>query len=213
MYLNRNQITITAKGQADSGFSHASFKLSLSTVAETGPAAKEKARPLIDAILAVVTEQAEAAQIDAARLKTTFSIEPHRVYEENRTPTHRGYKADYSISFSAKNLALATDLHDRLTNLNGITAESPTFHVGDEAEVTQRAFADAWQKAKATFEAQCATVGLSPLDWEIVAWEEESAGGGGGKMLSASGGPTTRIEPGKAIYQVTIGFLFARKGT
>ena len=210
--MNNESITINAKGSAESRFTRASFYVSAVCQGDTGPQAKERVQPLMKAIQGVLAEQGEKAAIDLSRVKTTFSVAPHETYQGNNRVMN-GYAATYTLAFSCSNILEALAVHDQLTNIPGIRAETPVFHMDNEGRVAAEAFKDAYEKAQDKFEAQCSAVGSSHQYWRLVSWsiqDEEPRG----KMLSfkaTNGTATAGAEPGKAMFDVGVRFTYALK--
>lgn len=211
MYSNPDLVVVSARGTANSKFSRSSFKASVVTVAATGPLAKQGARPTIDAIRGVVSEHAKSARIDTERLKTTFEVAPNRVYQNNEHVT-RGYKATYTISFSCADVVEALRVHDALTSLEGVTAETPVFHMDSEGETADAAFKDAFNKAKAAFASQCAAAEVSPSAFRVATWsvEDETPRGKTLSMVSNAAMTDVDVEPGKAVLDVKLNVTFQR---
>lgn len=212
MYTNPNQLTITTTGSALAAFTHASFKVAVQAIKATGPEAKDDCKATIAAILKVVTDMAAEGGIKADQLKTSFDVAPHLVHD-GRTQVHQGYEATYTLRFQATNVDKATAIHDALTSIPFVKAESPKFHI-DSEEARAAAFQDAWEGAKKWLKVQTAIVGHDDESWKLSSWgvQESGEGGGGPKSLSASssnGGPVV-IEPGKAQLDMTVHFLFER---
>jgi uncharacterized protein YggE len=196
-------ISIHVKGSVETEFVSATFKAGVTTQGDTGPEAKEKAVPIREQILKVVQAHAEKARIDTTHLETTFGVD---VDTHRTTGEFIGYKALYTITFTAKNVVEAPALHDALTSIAGVRSPTPVYNLNDAADVQARAFADAVAKGRVKFEAQCAALDLGPKNYRLASWtirEEEPRG----KVLSFREGPTARaigLEPGKATLDVHV---------
>lgn len=209
---NANQITINTRGTAESRFTRASFTASISRTGPSGPAAKEAARPIIDALKAAIVAAGEGAGIDLERMSTTFAVAPYTEYENGRQ-VPRGYQATYTIAFSCVNMVEALRVHDQITSIEGVVSPTPVFHMDNQGEVADAAFKDAYEKAVKKLEGQCEAVGEVPSDWRLSSWviEDEEPRGkmlsfkeGAGKASAAGG------EPGKALFDVNVRFLYER---
>lgn len=206
------QIIVNTKGTAETRFTRASFSASITRTGKTGPEAKEAARPIIEALKEAIVASAEGAGIDLDRMSTTFAVAPHLEYDNGRQ-VFKGYQATYTIAFTCSNVVAALQVHDRLTSIEHVVSPTPVFQMDNQGEVAASAFKDAYEKALAKFEGQCAAVGERAKDWRLSSWsiEDEEPRGkvlsfkeGAGKA-SAVGG-----EPGKAQFDVNVRFLFTR---
>lgn len=206
-YAGTEVVAVLVKGSTETEFTSASFRALVTTYGPTGPVAKEKALPAIDAIKQAIIAHAEKVGIDLDRLKTSFAVDIHH---ERATGNFAGYKALYAINFTGRNVVEALKLHDALTSLEGVEAPTPVFNLNDSAEVHARAFTDAVEKAKIKFNNQCKAIGMDPSFFRIASWsiqEEEPRG----KMLSFTEGATAKpvgLEPGKAVLDMRVTFAF-----
>jgi uncharacterized protein YggE len=216
-YGSTDSIHVQAKGSTPTAFVSATFKANINTVAKTGPAAKEAAKERIAAIWEVLKAFGPAAGIDTDRLRTTFAVDSSK--EHDRTTGELrflGYKAAYSITFTAKNVLEATRLHDALTSIEGVESPSPVFNINESPEIYAQAFKVAADAARVKFRLQCEALGLDPNAYEPATWtiEEEQQHG---KTLSVGNGPKASavgMEPGKATLAMTVTFVFvAKKGS
>jgi|SRR5271166_2239282 len=211
---NQNAIHITCKGTTETTFTGASFRASVTTYGKTGPAAKEEANKTIANIRGVVFKHAKLADVDTERLRTSFGVDVHR-------PIHgakpEGYKATYTIAFTARNVLKAIALHDDLTSIEGVEALTPIFRTDESPEVQARAFKDAVGKAEKKFFDQCVALKLGASNYHAQAWgtdEDRDRERGGGKTLSianSSDDKAISVEPGKATYEVTVTVAYVRK--
>ena len=209
-YGNQEIISVTAKGSSETEFASATFKANVVTEGKTGPEAKERAFPIIEKIKKTIVGHAESAKIDTQRLKTTFSVE---IDTHRTTGAFIGYKAVYSITFTGTNVAAAPAVHDALTSIEHVQSPTPIYNLNDSAGVNAASFANAVQKANLKFGDQCKALGLPFDDFYVQSWsiqEERPAG----KTLSFTEGPTAKpigMEPGKASFDMTVNFAYARK--
>jgi uncharacterized protein YggE len=212
-YYGQN-IGITARGTTDTEFTSASFKATVITEGSTGPEAKEKALPIIERIKKAISGHASSAGIDTTRLKTTFDVD---IRHDRHTGNFAGYKATYTVAFKAKNVGAATSVHDTLTSIVvdglGVQAPTPIFNIDDSPEVRDRAFTDAVSKMTRTWQDQCRALKLDEKDFFLRTWtiqEERPHGKVLSIQVSEDSKPT--IEPGKASFDTTVIFVWARKG-
>lgn len=216
----RDSISISATGAAEAVFTHASFQVTISATAETGPEAKEQARPRIDNVLKVVKDFGEKAAIDTNKLQSRFSVNSYRSHNHNTGLSElRGYSATYELSFNAKNVEEATALHDALTSIKGVDAPSPEFHVEANDTLRQVAFQNAVNSARERFKAQCTALGLDPNNFYIASWSDEGdrpVFRGKSMALEAAASPMSSSEPialkpGSATYSVRVSLEYARR--
>lgn len=212
-YNNGDNVVLTlAKGSTETEFTSATFKAMVTTYGTTGPMAKEKALPCIEAIKRAIVSYGETVGIDMDRLKTSFSVDIHHA---RNTGEFAGYKANYTITFTGRNVVEALKLHDALTSIEGVEAPTPIFNLNDSADVHARAFADAVAKARIKFQSQCAALDIDPNMYETTSWsiqEEEPRG----KMLSFSEGAQAKpvgLEPGKAVFDMKVTFVHRLKAS
>ena len=204
-------ISVTAKGSAETAFTKATYRATVTTSGKTGPAAKDRALPVIEQIRKTILAHAEKAALDTGRLKTTFAVD---VETHRQTGEFLGYRAVYSAEFSGTNVREAPFVHDALTSIEGVQSGTPVYHVDDGVEVHALAFADAVGKAKAKFAAQCKGLGVDPNFYEVTTWtiQEDMPRG---KTLSFQANATepkaVGLEPGKATLDLNVTFVFAPK--
>lgn len=213
-------VSISAQGTAQAKFGSVQYSASVNTTGRSGPEAKQAAKPVIDKIRAVIEKFAKEAEIDMARLKTNFSVTKATRYDQSvGRHVHEGYQSNYSISFTGKNVAMGTKVHDALTSIDGAEADSPNFLVDSTVALEREAFEDAVSKAKTRFAFQCRTLGENPDDYEVVTWQTGQDNGHRGKVLamaaslSADAESPVDLEPGKAEQGVTVTLTFAKRAT
>lgn len=207
----QDTISITSRGTTEAAFTSVTFKASATATGKTGPAAKEETKGRIEAILKVVAAFTERAGIEKDRLRTTFAVDVWKEYNGHRHE-FKGYRATYTIAFNAKNVAEATALHDALTSINGVEAETPVFNIDDSPQVVAHVFADAVKKAKITFSNQCAALNFNAESFEIVNWRFIPGHRGSGKFLSLSSeDESVEIAPGRAVLESSYMFEFKKK--
>lgn len=210
MYSDNQHISVNVAGSTETEFTHVTYKASVTTRDKTGPDAKNQALPTIEKIKRAILLHAERGGVDTKRLKTSFDVDLHT---DRHSGEFAGYKARYTISFTGKNVAHATTVHDALTSISGVESPSPVFNIDDSSEVHARAFADAVKKADVKFTNQCKALGLEPRSFTLNSWsiQEEMPRG---KMLSLYNGDDSdnlspSIEPGKANYDLRVGFVYS----
>jgi len=210
-YYGNGVIAITGKGCAETEFTSATYKVNVTTLGKTGPQAKEKALPIIEAIRKTILANADKAAIDTTRLKTTFSVD---IETSRNTGEFVGYRASYSATFTGKNVVAALAMHDALTSIEGVQAPTPIYNVDDSLEIQNRAFKDAVEKAKSKFEGQCFGLGLRPNDFDVQSWsiQEEQPRGKTLSFNSDAGRPqAVGLEPGKATLDLTVTLVYVAK--
>lgn len=211
MGYDHTTIEITAKGSAETAFTSATFTAFVSTHAETGLVAKQKAAPIIDKIKKVLQTFADSAQIKTDRIKTSFGVDT----ELNRnTGEHVGYKSHYSVTFEAKNVEKSLALHDALTSVEGASAPTPVFNIDNTHEVYIAAFTEAVKEARQKFEGQCQVVGIDASHYRISDWDIRGEIPRGGKFLSFKNDGSAQpigLEVGKALLEMTVVFSFVLK--
>lgn len=207
------KIVVGVTGTAETRFTRASFTAKVVTQAKTGPDAKKLAEPVIEKILGAIKSHGEKAKVDRDRLKTGFSVD---TYRNRNSGEFAGYEATYTASFTCRNIGEATAIHDALTSIDQVQSPSPQFQVDDSVEVHAQAFADAVARAKARFEAQVSALGFKPEEFFIETWHIRDDHRPVGKTLSLSNGGDedgirASIEPGKAILELGVNFVYVRK--
>ena len=203
-------IRVTGRGSVETKFAGVRYRAEVHTMADTGPAAKEKAQPAIDSIQRVLRARASEAQIDMQRLRTSFDVVLLTKYEGNNV-VFGGYKAVYKIAFEGTAVGEATKVHDALTSLTGVQAPTPEFRLVTEG-VHERAFELAVRDARTKFVSQCRALELDPDRYEVRSWSVASDDEPRGKTLGASNNSEGRIvlEPGKAMLDLAVTVYFAK---
>jgi len=208
-------IPITGHGTARATFTAVQYSAAVNTTGKTGPKAKEAAKPIIAKIRAVIDAGAEEAGLDK-QIKTSLRITKAVRYDEvKRQNVHDGYQANYTVAFVGKNVAAATKLHDQLTSIEGVEAETPVFLVDSSMELEAEAFRLAVKDATDRFENQCLAFGLKTDSFRLVGWNSGEDHGHRGKVMalaaSAGGsGQPVDLEPGKADKSVTVTLQYLR---
>lgn len=160
--------SVSGNGQAVADFDTARFEVVATGTGKTGPAAKtelldtiKKLRDIYDGL------EREGA---AAKLKTHISVGPNWDYTTRGNKTLVGYVARYAMSFHLNNLDMVSDVHDRLTNVEGTEAHSPTFDVTNKSELSTEALRNAFEQVQKRFENECEVLGKRSSDFEIDSW-------------------------------------------
>lgn len=210
-YYDKDSIDVPAKGSAETDWLSATFSATVVCPGKTGPEAKGKLAPITERIIAAIHEHADKAGIDTTRLQTTLNV---GIRSNRHTGEFEGYNATYTIRFTAKNVAAAPEVHDALTSIESVQAETPKYNLNETTDVHVKAFSDALGKAKAKFEGQLRATGGSPDDWYLKSWtiqDEEHRG----KTLSynhdGAQAKPIGLKPGKALLDLKVTFIWAQK--
>lgn len=215
-YYGTDVISVQTRGTAESAFVSATFNASVTQLGATGPAAKEKALPIIERLKQTILARAEDGGIDTTRLKTTFAVDIHR----NRENEFAGYRATYTVEFTGTNVVNAPAVHDALTSIEGVASPTPIYNLDDSPAVHARAFKEAVEKAKVKFESQCAALDFDPRAYGVQTYSirEETPRGKGLSFTEAAGAVAAGgkvkpigMEPGKALLELNVEFAYTRK--
>lgn len=210
--FEKDCVSITVRGTAASVFTKATFQVKIVTSAETGPQAKGLAQPTIEAFKAAVVGMADAARVDLSRMQASFDVALVKKYHDNMEIA-AGYQAIYVCSFAADNVAAAVELHDRLTSIPGVQAESPQFLVDSEHEVAAVAFKDAYSRAHSQFLNQCGIMGVDSKMWRMSSWHvQDRVQRGKGLRFdeSLSKPKAVGLQPGDALLDIQVTFTWHR---
>jgi uncharacterized protein YggE len=206
---NSGVIAVGAKGTAETKFTTATYRATVTCSAKTGPAAKDKALPIIEKIREAILKHSETGGIDTGRVKTTFGTDVER---NRNTGEFVGYQAVYTAEFIGSNVKEAPAVHDALTSIEGVQAGTPVYSLDDGPERQAVAFAAAVGKAKAKFEAEAKACGLDPKNYVIRSWsiQEEQPRG---KTLSFAVSAHDKakpvgLEPGRAVLDITVNLAY-----
>ncbi len=208
---NIDTIQVHTRGSVETEFISATFTAAVITPGKSGPEAKEKARPIIDQILTSIRKNAVEGGIDLSRLQTTFRVSVHH---NRNTGEFDGYEATYTIKFTGKNVAAAPAIHDALTSIVSVQADTPKYNLNDSADIHARAFQDASDKAKVKFNLQCKALGHNPADYGIRSWsiqDEEPRGKTLSINVDGSAPKPVGLEPGKAQLDIKVTFIYGLK--
>jgi uncharacterized protein YggE len=209
-------VSVTGHGTAQATFTAVQYSAAVNTTGKTGPKAKEAAKPIIAQIRDLIEKNAEEAGLDVQRIKPTFRITKAVRYDESkRQQVHDGYQANYTVAFVGKDVAAATKLHDQLTSIEGVEADTPVFLVDSSLDLEAEAFRLAVKDAKDRFESQCLALGMRTDTFRLVTWNAGDDHGHRGKVMalaasSGGGGKPVDLEPGKADKTVTVTLQYVR---
>jgi uncharacterized protein YggE len=208
-----DSIDVTVSGSAATTFTHAEFRADVTTYGKTGPEARGAAKPVIEAIRAVIVRYANVAKVETDRVRTTFAVGLHRRYD---APTHGqvvdGYRAVYTASFRALNVAEAGDLHDALTSIPGVESPTPIFHMDRTLGIYTAAFTEAAVLARARFLSECEAIGVVPSAFEVVGWRVEDDRPSGKMARMSEGEGVLGVDPGRAVLDLCVTFSYRRVG-
>lgn len=201
-------ITVKGTAKVTSNFRSVRFRVGVCAFAVNGPEAKKAARPTIDKIQQVIRTFAEKARIDTDHLQSRFDVVPiHRTDPMTYETKVNGYRADYSLEFICFILEQAVDLHDALTSIEGVRANSPEFLFSETDISGQKGFEEAVKSAKRAFELQCRALELDPKQYEIVHWEltdAEPSHAGKSMALSRDQSVTHGVTPGTGVFEIAV---------
>ena len=125
-------------------------------------------------------------------MSTTSQVGKNLVYDQKKHDwVDKGYKATYSVSFESTTPDEASNIYDKLLNLEGFTISAPTFRLKKQEGLKLEALKDAWLRLKQRFETECAVVGVDPTNYEILTWhvnyqQNQNVGAYGSKMVTMS---------------------------
>jgi uncharacterized protein YggE len=190
---------------------------------KTGPKAKEAARPAIDALEATLKKlEASGVKIDVAGLRAEPQVQPAYDYDANRRQVPRGYTASYVLTFQSDSVDRVSEVHDQLTEIVGVSADTPNFKVKNLTKLHSKALRDARSKRDARFKDECAAFGLNPDDYCMDSYlpsydESESAGPeafGARVAMAASGGSArspVKVKAGRSTVTVRLQTSYRRR--
>lgn len=210
-YYGSEVISVSGRGSAETAWLSATFTATVVTPGKTGPEAKEKARPIIDKILAAVRTNAKDGGIDTSRLQTTFNVSVHR---NRATAEFDGYECTYTIKFTGTNVAAAPAVHDALTSIESVQSDTPKYNLDASTDVHATAFAAAVTQAKDKFAKQCKALGIDPADFEVKSWSPEDEEHRGKTLSYNTDGNSPKpigLEPGKAQLDLKVNLVFVRR--
>lgn len=208
--------SVNVIGVAKADFDTVGFGLTIEGLGKNGAAAKDAARPAIDAVRNLLEAlKADGVAIDDKSVESALTVSQRMEY--NRTTGEQkkaGYTAAFTLSFQSSSVDRASEVHDRLTMIGNVEAASPDFRIKDLAGLHKLALADAHAKATERLNNECAVFGLEPGSLRVLSWgaqydDRQSAGPQAmkvGVMAAASAAPESPIEinAGEAVVQVRL---------
>lgn len=224
---NGTLTAVTALGVAIADYDAAIFSVTIEGRGKNGAAAKDAARPAIDALnSALQALEKTGFRIDREELTADLTVGVEQEYDHQARRNKRiGYLATYALSFKTESVDRASEAFDKLSSVEGCQVQSPDFRVKDISGLQKQAFKDAWDKVQARFTAECESLGLSPGDYKLGTYatrydESESAGPRPMRAMAAmasaesvggGGPPPVDIKAGKSTVKVTLTVNYAAK--
>ena len=206
--MAETQIRVKGTGSAQTTFEKATFRVGVLTRAEFGPKAKELAKGTMAEVLAAIDSFGDS--IDRAGLKTQFEVKPYSTHNGNHY-SHMGYEAKWTCEFAVLDIEKATLVHDALTSIKGVAADTPVFIV-DKSEAEKIAFQLAVDDAKARFAAQAKAIGHPMQAYRIETWgiEDDRRHHGGGKLmaLESDDNDGVKLVAGKAVLTTNVVLVY-----
>lgn len=165
--------TVDAHGIAEAPFDRALFTLTTEVKASTAALAKDKLLHASDSFKEVFEKikQHAGVSIDESSLTISATINVNQVLNKKKDGwVQNGFKGSYSVSFDLETPETANVVYDVLTELEGFTVPSPTFHLKKQETLKLKALKNAFDRARNRFVAECSTIGISPDDYEVGNW-------------------------------------------
>lgn len=219
--------SVSALGVALADYDTAIFSITVEGRGEDGPAAKEDARPAIDALNACLKDlESAGVSVNREELTADYSVGVEQEYDHDaRRNKSIGYLASYTLSFRSESVDRASEVFDKLSSIEGCQVASPDFRVKDIQGLQKAAFTDAWAKVQKRFSDECEALGLKRGDYALATYqtrydESESAGPRPMRAMAAmasaesvggGGPPPVDIKAGKSTVKVTLTASFASK--
>jgi uncharacterized protein YggE len=200
-YYGTETIDVHTQGSAETDWLSATYSASVVCSGKTGPEAKTKLAPITEKILEAVRSKADAAGIDLGRLQTTLNVS---IRNNRQTGEFEGYNATYTIKFNGKSVAAAPEVHDALTSIESVMADTPKYNLNETNEAHGQAFKEAYDKAKLKFETQCKATGLDSTEWGLKSWDiqdEEHRGKTLGYNTDGNAPKAIGLKPGRALIE------------
>ncbi len=216
--------TSNVTGVASAAYDTVIFTCNVQGTGLTGPKAKEAARPAIDALIATLDAlEKDGLKIDREGLRAEPNVQPAYDYDSStRRNTPVGYTASYTLTFQSCSVESASEVHDKLTEVNGVTANAPAFKLKNLTKLHSRALRDAKAKRDARFKDECKVFGLDPDDYCVDSYqpsydESESAGAqlyahAAASHESVGGGSPVKIKSGRATVTVRLTSNYRLRG-
>lgn len=215
--------SVDATGTVKQKYDKVSFSVEIAEVDQTGPTAKKKARPAVDAAQGLIeTLVTEGVTIPTEDRRLEFSVAPNEVHTREGMKRD-GYVACFTIRFATPDIAHASDIMDRLTEIEGTSVSAPQFSVADESALHKEALEKAVANAKALLAEECEVLGLEPDHYTLSSWRvhrgdrgmrSASAQGKFAMMAAAasSGPDPVELDPGSASVSVQVTLNYVHKG-
>lgn len=158
----RTATVVSGTGVALVPYDVANFTCTVSDTAKSGPRAKEKIQ---DAVKNLTDYYAVLRTEGKTRNKrSSMSVKPvHKYNSRTETNEFKGYEATYTFEFSTLDVAAVSTIHDQLTSIDGVAAESPSFTFLAPESHRRKALEAAWELVQERFEHQCVVL-ESPRD-------------------------------------------------
>lgn len=209
---------IEGVGEVVTVFDTVGFRVTVKTVDTTGPAAKAKARPVIDKLSAAIAtlRNDHDVTMEEGSEKISFSVKPNTVRREYGYVSE-GYVAEYVVSFRTPNINKTDIIMDTLTSVEGVQVDAPEYRLNDPDAHYEDAFGKAVRNAKLRFQKECRALELDPLDFTIEAWTVQGNHDpvAAGKFASLGGGGSgddspIELQEGDARVRVTVQLQYVR---
>ncbi len=223
----KHQVTsITETGVAFAEYDIVTFTINIQGTGKTNVSAKENARPVIDAVNAVLDRfEASGVKFEKDSRKTfPGGTGPTTRYDnKNKKHVKTGRYANYTICASCLDVHETSEIYDALTEIDRANVQDADFKVRDLAALHEDAVKDANAKVNASFASQCAILGLNPDNYKLLTWNvrknySESAGNRSAQAFAASARRVeddapepVEINPGKAQVEATLTIGYAEK--
>lgn len=216
---NEDVVTqVSAIGTAVADFDMARFVVTATTKGDTGAEAKAALKQVVSE-LSKLYESFQSEGAVENRLANT-SVAPRQEYDVQKCE-HKlaGYQATYNLVFHVSDLDKVSQIHDALTNIEGVQANEPTFDIKDKSALSKQAFKNAYEKCKERFESECAVLGKNSGQYTVGRWnvhysEDDRYNGGVRTMTANVGGfaddDAIQIHAGKAEITCNLSIYFVK---
>jgi uncharacterized protein YggE len=164
--------TVAAQGEAETNFNLAGFTVSLSSLAQTVPSSKAKLKNKVDDLMSALTKLQTDLSLTFVKNSVRSSSNVQEKHEwVKQTQEFKGYETSYHYSFQIDDMEKVNQVYDVLTSLPEVKVASPAFGLKNRDKLNKKALKHAFEKVQDRFDAECAVLGLSSADFEIVSWE------------------------------------------
>jgi len=140
-------------------YDYASICMKIHGRGTTGPEAKDQTQQPAEAVFSVLKE----FEIKDTEYRSTFDLKENTRYShESKEHEFAGYKATRYITVFVRKLEHLSELHDRLTSVNGVEVGQPKLKLLPETRMRaqEEALEQAFKKAKRRWENECRILGL-----------------------------------------------------